>query len=153
MRDFVHELIGDKKYVGPLLQAALAKAEKSLRVQQPLGSPLTEEIEHWLGPAQKSALAFFKVLNLEAFIKWLNQAAVLPMGVRIDMITHDSAPSSFVLRNSKGIFFESNDSAHLLQLFFGPWEVCEMEGLHPLLTSSLAGSRLAPFYFWGLDSV
>lgn len=153
LRHTVHELVAeDRAAVPALLQAVLPRLPKQLRVHLPMGSLLESEISHWLGTAEKSGLAFFKILNPTAFTAWITQSKRLPSGVR----AFAEGSHLFLSRDGpKGpeVFFETDDPAHLAQLFLGPWRVDELEGLPPLLKDKLAGTIPAPVYFWGFDSV
>ncbi|MBS1984044.1 MAG: GNAT family N-acetyltransferase [Bdellovibrionales bacterium] len=149
LRDTVHELVGKPESVAPLLAACAERAQKALRVHQPLRSPLQAELEHWLGPAERCALAFFKVLDVKALARWLESSGTLPTGTRILV----GAKGQIEIAAPSGIFFETDDAAHLLQLFLGPWEPRELEDLPPLIVEKLTGTRLPALYFWGFDSV
>jgi hypothetical protein len=151
LRNTVHELVGDPRCVGPLLDMAAQNIREgtlhALRVQQPLGSPLRDELEHWLGPAELAPLAFFKILNFSLWAQWMK--AFLPAGQKIE----GSAESPFTLSDAQGVFFESDDSSLFLSLLMGPEAPSQMAELHPLLREKLKTFRVPSVYFWGFDSV
>ena len=149
LRDTIHEILGPKECVAPLLKELAQHSESGLRLYHPPASPLVSELEHWLGAKTTRAMAFFKVLDGPLLIDWINQAKLLPQG-----ITLRSEGRGFNLGRMHVTFFDSKDSAHLLQLFFGPWSISELDGLPELLHKEMGNFRsVLPIYFWGLDSV
>lgn len=149
LRDTLHEIVGKAHHVGPLLRATMPQLEKCLRVHQPLLSPLRAELEHWLGPAEKGALAFMKILHTKKLLTWLSAGNVLPQGVRA--IPREGF--GFCLDIHAGVFFESAEAANILQLFFGPWEISELIEVPKALSEHLRSTKIVPLYFWGFDSV
>jgi GNAT superfamily N-acetyltransferase len=150
LRDTIHELIGLPGTLAPLIQKLLPFCENSLRVHQPYKTPFEPEISHWLGVPKKEGLGFFKVFSGPKLIEWINKNLVLPPGIGL-VYTGDN---KFSLMNRHISFFESNDFGHLLQIFFGPWEMSELEGLSnefQILAPKMPGP--IPLYFWGFDSV
>lgn len=161
LRDTLHEAVGEPAALATLLEGLLPKLEKGLRIQQPWNSPLREEFEHWCGPAEKSALAFFKILDPKAFGRWLEASGALPRGIKFIFegnqillggrgLTNGSRPKP---GDDADIFFETDDPAHLAQLFLGPWLPSEMTDLPPLLVDRLKEFKLPSIYLWGFDSV
>lgn len=149
LRDTIHEIQGDPLGVAPLLNAMLPHCESGLRVYHAPDSDLLPELENFLGRSSKNAMAFFKVIALADFVTWLNESQLLPSGIRVVL-----TPKGFSLSSKVLTFFESNDPAHLIQLFFGPWTVNELEDLPTALQTNLSGLQrpISP-YFWGFDSV
>lgn len=150
LRDTVHELVGYTSCVGPLLGECLKHIESSLRVHQPVGSPLVKELEHWLGTGSKQAMGFVKVLDGPKLSEWIMKSGYLPSGIGIV-----PQANGFRLLNRHTVFFESQDFGHLCQLFFGPWDVSELEGLPETFSEAEKSSmpKPLPLYFWGFDSV
>lgn len=149
----LHEWAGDKKTWPWLLRGILSVDRPHLRVQLPGDHPQLAEIEHWIGQGERVPLAFWKVLHAERLAAWIRSHAALPAGVEVVASNTEKTTQLSVLAHGYTVF-ESNDPAHLLQLFMGPWIPAEIDGVPEALRSALAGARLpvSP-YFWGLDSV
>jgi hypothetical protein len=150
LRDTVHELIGLPGTLAPMLKYFLDHTESSFRVHQPHNSPLQNELSHWLGVGKKEGMSFFKVFSGEKLIEWMNASQLMPPGIGLVSPT----ANSFSLMNRHISFFDSSDFGHLLQLFFGPWEITELDGLSTEfkeLAPKMPGP--VPLYFWGMDSV
>lgn len=150
LRDTIHELVGYPQSIPPLLQKFATHIESGLRLHQPLGSPLLSEITHWLGNGSRQAMGFIKVLDGPKLADWISKSGYLPPG--IGLVAEENR---FRLLNRHTVFFESSDFGHLCQLFFGPWEISELEGLPPTFTPDQISTlpKPLPLYFWGFDSV
>jgi GNAT superfamily N-acetyltransferase len=149
LRDTLHEFVGNPKAFPFLLNALLPHTLSGLRVYHPAESALLPTMEHWIGPGTKNALSFFKVIDGPGLVAWLEAARYMPAGFGIA-----AGPKGFQLLNRHITFFESTDYGHLLQLFFGPWKISEMEDLpSELKTHARILPTPLPVYFWGFDSV
>lgn len=149
LRDTLHEVLGEPRALPHLLTHLVPHCVSGLRVYQPVNSPMMAALEHWLGAGTKNALSFFKVIDGPGLVDWLEKARVMGPGFGLT-----SNKEGFQLLNRHITFFESQDYGHLLQLFFGPWNISEMEGLPGALQSNAkALPSPLPIYFWGFDSV
>jgi predicted acetyltransferase len=149
LRDTLHELVGDAKGVRPLLRRLLQDCESGLRVYHPTDSALNRELKSVLGEGSKSGMAFFKVINGPQLVKWFQGSGALSQDITIS-----DSENGFQLTKGEVTFFESRDYGHLVQLFFGPWKINELEEIPDELQNHLSGKdKSLGIYFWGLDSV
>jgi GNAT superfamily N-acetyltransferase len=81
--DVLHEWTGEARSWPWILRAVLDGGRGRLRVQLPWNLRHREEVEHWLGPAERVPLAFWKILDLPRAAKWIAHEAALPSGVEI----------------------------------------------------------------------
>ncbi len=146
----IHEFVGDQQFVPHLLLDYILTKPKTLRVQTSPGMhAIHQELEHYLGPAQRGALCFMKILDIAKLIAWLNKTYGLPAGVQL----HKEESNFFTLTHKNAAVFRSDDPTHLIQLFLGPWKASELDGLDEALRDALSGYNPPPIYFWGFDSV
>lgn len=149
LRDTLHEFVGNVKTFAPLFLKLKEHAVSGMRVCQPCESPYMAQLESYLGRGTKNAMCFFKVIDGPGLVEWLSLARYLGQGFGISQTNQ-----GFQLLNRHITFFESQDYGHLLQLFFGPWKISELEDLPHDLKSRAAGlPGPLPLFFWGFDSV
>jgi hypothetical protein len=145
MHRVVHELGGDpKNWRELLLQAQDLGAQRLLL---PYYSQQKIWAEQILGPSatfEKAPMSLTKCLSVSQLISWIR-------GARPSLPVQLESDGSFSIGASG---FRSFDGAHLLQLFFGPLDPTELEGLPEAAAEQLKPISLPiPFYIWGLESV
>lgn len=156
LRNVLHEGAGDPGALPQLLNHAVTLLDgPRLDLQFPPTSPWRDTLTHHLGAGQRSAHAYFKVLAPIATVEMLQAGKFLPTDISLRYAPtpeHDGR-FPFEILHAKKSLFASDDSGHLLQLFFGPWHSSELTDLSPELQRALAAARIPPLYFWGFDSV
>jgi GNAT superfamily N-acetyltransferase len=151
LRNTLHEVVGDKEIVAPLVLGLLeaTPARQPVRVQYPPEGPLTEELFYWLGDAKPEAFSLIKVLQPSELLNWIQKNVPLP---GLTLKNHGERGFQILDRKRKEIF-KSPDPAHLTQLFMSPFHPSEFGILPDECLSDLENFRPLNPYFWGLDSV
>ena len=151
LREVIHEFLGNPAYFVALMDQMEVGGVEIKRLQLPPSSTLTTFLEQQGLKGQVGPLCFAKAIAPRAFASFLNENLFSLYNLKIDF---DVNGPIYRIQDSKGVFFESDETAHLIQLALGPWTLDEYEDLHPLVKEKLGPLKLPiGFYLWGFDSV
>lgn len=157
LNNVIHELVGDPSDYSFLVASLLAQiatqdSKLQINLQVPTAHPHANEIQKLWGVTQQGPWVFAKILNYAQIMSFLSHS-LKPYGLKIDsqqgkwrLIKGSSLQNSAVL-------FESGDAGHMLQIFWSPWPIQQLEGLPENVKSALSAWQVPSIYFWGMDSV
>lgn len=149
LNNVIHEIAGDSKDYPTLFSNFLhqSQSENSTQLQIPHSHPHRLQIEKFLGKGDQVPWVFSKILNTKSVLNLL-VPALNKHGLSLTSSSH-----KWQLSQSSEVLFESYDIGHLLQIFWSPWPISQIEELDDRVKTALLDWQTPSLYFWGLDSV